>query len=79
MSVMDGAHGFYRPGAAGTVVCVLCAAVAPTHALDCPVRTMDAHVRELTAQLGLLVAQMRETTEALERLLRGDGHGDAGT
>ncbi len=37
---------------------------------------MDAHVRELTAQLGLLVAQMRETTEALERLLRGDGHGE---
>jgi hypothetical protein len=72
--------GFYRTLVeTGTVVCRLCDAPGHAHAPACPVWTLATQVRELTAQVGLFVATMRETTEALERLLRGDagdGTGD---
>jgi hypothetical protein len=71
MTRPDAAAGFYRTRD-GSVVCALCDAAQPTHAPDCPVRTLAAQLRELTAQLGAFVATMRETTEALERLLRGE-------
>ena len=64
--------GFYRTRDSGLIVCALCEKAQPTHAHDCPVFTLVTQVRELTAQVGLFVATMRETTEALERLLRGD-------
>jgi hypothetical protein len=64
--------GFYRTDAHGAVVCRLCDAPGHAHAHDCPVLTLYAQLRELTGQVGLMVATMRETTEALERLLRGD-------
>lgn len=70
---LDRPAGFYRTrGESGQVVCRLCDAPGHAHAHDCPILTLYAQVRELTGQLGLLVATMRETTEALERLLRGD-------
>jgi hypothetical protein len=64
--------GFYRTDVHGAVACALCEAPGYTHAPDCPVLTLHTQLRELTAQLGLFVATTRETTEALERLLRGD-------
>ena len=63
---------FYRPRDGGGVVCALCGLSDHAHAPDCPVRTLAAQLRELTGQVGLFVATMRETTEALDRLLRGD-------
>jgi hypothetical protein len=67
--------GFYQT-IDGQVECLLCAARDHAHTPACPVMTLDAHLRDLTGQLGLFVAAMRETTEALARLLRGDA-GDA--
>jgi hypothetical protein len=64
--------GFYRRLESGQIVCALCHAADHAHTPACPVRTLHAQVRELTGQIGLLVATLRETVEALERLLRGD-------
>ena len=72
MNGLDRPAGIYRIDARGQRVCRLCEALDTTHAPGCPVVTMDAHVRELTAQVGFIVAAMFETTEALNRLLRGD-------
>jgi hypothetical protein len=64
--------GFYRTLVTGEVVCALCDMSHYAHAPDCPVLTLATQLRELTAQVGLFVATMRETTEALDRLLRGE-------
>jgi hypothetical protein len=68
----DQGLGFYQPLGEGQVVCALCAALDHRHTPGCPVITLQTQLRELTVQLGLFVATMRETLDALERLLRGD-------
>jgi hypothetical protein len=75
--VTPGATIYVRT-ASGRVVCGLCHGVDQTHAPDCAAVTIYTQVRELSVQLGLFVATMRETVDALEALLRGDPPEEAG-
>ena len=62
----------YAPGPDGVPVCAVCGAVGQRHCADCAILLLHGQLHELLAQVGLVVATMRETMDAMDRLLRGD-------
>ena len=63
---------FYDRTETGRLVCVVCHGYVGAHRPPCALVALHAQVRELAAQLGLHVATMHETLEAVDALLCGD-------
>lgn len=70
MAVSTGS--FYLRAPSGRLICRVCGQPDREHTPECAVRKMHAQLRELTVQLGLFVATMHETVEALDAHIRGD-------
>ena len=56
----------------GDGVCIVCRQRNGIHAPTCPIVELDGRVRELAAQVGECVANVKETLEAIGRVLRDE-------
>ena len=55
--------------AGGQVICIVCREVDGGHLPTCPIVALDANMKELTSHIGVFVANMRDTLEAIARIV----------
>lgn len=56
----------------GVRVCIVCRELNGIHAPTCPIVALDAQIRELTAHTGIFVSSIRDTLDAIGRILRDE-------
>jgi hypothetical protein len=54
------------------LVCNLCGQAQGRHFATCPLVALDAAIRDLTAHVGMCVANIKDSLEAIGRLLRDE-------
>lgn len=54
-------------------VCIVCREVDGRHFPTCPLVELDTEVRALMAHVGLCVANIKDSLETIERLIRDEG------
>jgi hypothetical protein len=53
------------------VYCRVCAGLDGRHIVTCPVVTLEGHVKDLAAHLGIFMASVRETLDAIDQITTG--------
>ena len=70
--LVGAATGFYTRTASGDLACRVCLGLRGGHDAGCAVIALRVQLQELSGTLGLYVVQVRETLDAVERLIHGE-------